>query len=436
MNSFVDFDEYTDTARDAFRNPGSFIERTRHNGTLDDTRLEGEMYELNEVPESYVYQAAMMPSGQRARRRYGNVHLEHKGKRHYVSGAMIHAMVPSFKAAAMGVDPKSGEILEKYPIVSEDRSVHTTPMWPVSASQSKEMRISAPLENGEMFEQNVKNSDLHVGAVMEHPDNGSTFLSIHGVGALINQSLQAAREAGAAVGVFSYKAPVSNKELTVATKMSPTLDNIRDGCHKMSVGTEMVAPINKKLELPVHTVLEEKPATYFASTYKAGNEVKTTESTPVSNAVAHIQNMKVSAAIKDEMTSAIAGAYAAKRFVPGTPAMKVEAFYGKGLAYHQTGAVHLPSAEVNAAHTYTDEPVSTSFVGVKMGDESVVCHVTEGVENAGMTTIRTCMSPNSETPYTKVTNMHGKVSNAFRVSAPIKEGERASGKSLTFVHSN
>lgn len=432
MQNFIDFDEYGGAVRDFTHDPGTFIERTRHNGTLDDAREELEMYDF---PEDYSMQASMLRHGDQHQKRYGNVHVHHNKRRYIVSGAMVHSLVPSFKTAAMGIDAKTGEVVEKFPVVSENREVHTTPMWNVSCGQGEKMRVSAPLEGAPTFDQNVKNSEMHVGAPIEN--EGSTFLSIHGVGALINQSLQSARDAGsAALGVFSYKAPVSNKDLTVATKMAPTLEGIRDGCHKMHVGTEMLSSVNKKLEVPVHTVIEEKPATFFDKKIKIGAEMKELESAPLTHAIEHIQNMKVSAAIKDEMTSALTGVYAAKRFVPGTPLMKVEAFHGKGMAYRQTGAVHLPNAETNAAHTYSEDPVSTSFVGVKVNDDSVVCHVTQGVDNAGMTTIRTCMSPNSETPYTKVTNMHGKTSNAFRVSAPIKEGENAAGKSLTFVHSN
>lgn len=432
MQDIIDFDEYGGAVRDFTHDPATFIQRTRQNGTLDDAREEVELYDY---PEDYSMQASMLRHGDLHKRRYGPVHVHHKGRRYVVSGAMVHALVPSFKTAAMGIDAKTGEVVEKYPVVSEEHDVHTSPMWPVSAGQGKEMRISAPIENAGNYDQNVKNSEMHVGAPIEN--EGSTFMSIHGVGALIKQSLQSARDASsAALGVFSYKTPVSNKDLNVATKMAPTLETIRDGCHKMHVGTEMLAPINKKLEVPVHTVIEEKPATFFDKKIKIGAEMKELESAPLTHAVAHIQNMKVSAPIKDEMTAALTGAYAAKCFIPGRPAMKVEAFYGKGMAYHQTGTVHLPNADANAEHTYSDNPVSTSYVGVKLDDDSVVCHVTNGVDNAGMTTIRTCMSPNSETPYTKVSNMHDKSSNAFRVSAPIKEGEKSSGKSLTFIHSN
>lgn len=434
MENFVDFDEYGNAVRGAFRNPESYIERVRENNMFDDRSL---IADDDMTAESYYYLASKLPHD---RRHYGHVRVPHhrdgKMKHYVVSGQMIHSMVPSFQAAATGYNAKENTFGTKYPEVSEDRDVHTTPMWRIStALNGNTMKVEAPIE-GELFDQNVKKTDLHIGAPLED-ENGKSFFSIHGISSLISASLKG----GQSGSVFSFKPESSREELSVASKMAPALDDLKDKCHALPVGAEMLAPINKKLPAssPVHLVIEEHPATAFASTFTTtvdGKQVvKNSETVPLTNAAAHIAAMRVSAPIKDAMLNTLSGAYMAKRLQSGVAPITVEAFHGQGRAYKQIAAPHAAMENNHAVHEYTDEPAGTLFVGVRLnGSESVVCHVTSDADKQTMTTIRSAPSAASNATLTKVTNMNGRSYSAQRVESPFKKDVRGSGKALTFVH--
>lgn len=424
MQEFVDFDEYGNAIRDFVHNPVSYMDRVRENDMFDDRSL----VPADEPSESYWTYGSRLP---KERRHYGNVRVYHKGKHYVVSGQMVHSVVPSFQQAASGYNMESGEAVTKYPIVSEDREVHTSPMWPVSTTGST-MRVGAPLPD-ETFDQNVKKSELHIGAPIEGEDNKS-FFSIHGISSLISASLKAG---ASATNVFSFKPEASKSELTIASKMAPALDSLKDKCHEMSVDAEMMGPINKKLASPVHLVIEEHPPTAFANTYvdATTKATKTAETVPLTNATAHINAMKVSAPIKNAMIDTLAGTYMSKRLQSGVTPIKVEAFYGKGRAFNQVAAPQLPHEDNHRVHTYSDEPSGTMYVGLRLNDsDTVVCHVTTDADKQSMTTIKSVPSPVSDTMLTKVTNMNGKSFSAQRVQSPYKAGVRGTGKALTFVH--
>jgi hypothetical protein len=435
MQNFVDFEEYGNVPRDFMSNPESFIDRLRHNGTYDDelarTAIEGE----DVVPESYIETTARLP---KHAKHYYPVAVHHKGKRYIVSGQMVHSLVPSFKQAASGWNAKEGEYGIKYPVVSEERDVHTSPMWKVSASANGTMRVTPDLEN--TFDQNIKNADMHVGAVIDGEDNKS-FFSIHGLASLIGASLKGGRN-----DVFSFKPEASTKDLSIASKMAPALDNLKDNCHSMSVGAEMVAPINKKLAniasttggaplSPVHLVIEEGAATTFPSTFQVAGETKQSETVSLTAAAAHVNAMKISAPMKSAILQTLGGAYMEKRLLAGKNPVKAEAFYGNGRAYSQVATPHLSTEESHVAHNYTEEPASTMFVGVRLNnDESIVCHVTNDGTAQKMTTIKTVPSSVNDAMVTKVTNMNGKSFSAQRVQSSAPAGVRGAGRAFTFVH--
>lgn len=426
MQNFVDFEEYGNVPRDFMSNPESFIDRLRQNGTYDDelarTAIEGE----DAVPESYATYQARLPAH---KRHYYPVAVHHRGKRYTVSGAMVHSLVPSFQQAASGWNAKEGESCQKYPIVSEERDVHTSPMWHISAAANGTMRVTADLEN--TCEQNVKNPEVHVGAPIDGEENKS-FFSIHGLASLIGASLKGGRN-----DVFSYKPEATTKDLTVASKMAPALDDLKDKCHAMPVGAEMAASINKKLingASPVHQIIEESAPVMFPTTYQSNGEAKPSETVSLTSAAAHINSMKISAPIKSAMLKELGGAYMEKRLLAGSKTVKAEAFHGKGRAYSQVATPHISSEESHAAHTYTEEPAATMYVGVRLNDsETIVCHVTDdGAQK--MTTIKSVPSQVNDAMVTKVTNMNGKSFNAQRVQSPAQANVRGTGRAFTFVH--
>ena len=428
MQNFVDFEEYGNVPRDFMSNPESFIDRLRQNGTYDDelarTAIEGE----DVAPESYLELQARLPKN---KRHYYPVAVHHKGRRYVVSGAMVHSLVPSFQQAASGWNAKAQEYGTKYPLVSEGRDVHTSPMWHISANSAKgTMAVTADLEN--TFDQHVNNAEVHVGAPIDGEENKS-FFSIHGLASLIGASLKGGKN-----DVFSFKPEASTKDLTVASKMAPALDDLKDKCHNMPVGAEMVAAVNKKLVAggaPVHKIIEEGVPTTFPSTFQVKGEMKESETMSLSSAAQHINALKISAPIKSAMLNTLGGAYMEKRLLAGSKPVKCEAFHGKGLAYSQTATPHLSTEETHVAHTYTDEPSSTMFVGVRLNDaETIVCHVTEENGAQKMTTIKSVPSQVNDAMVTKVTNMNGKSFNAQRVQSPAQANVRGSGRAFTFVH--